>query len=186
MSKIIFTSITVALILSGCGGGTETKSKTISDNSAKGNTAGKYNLWEYVVPSQSEKYSFIEKNGDKSRAYSTTYSKNNNIVTEISDYAQNEKTIYTKKSDSILVEFEKNGIYNGEYSLNLTSDIGDSVTIKESTCKLANHYNKIEISNINFTDVIEINCDGQPGYYQKNKGEIAYNGEANLRVRSAN
>jgi hypothetical protein len=86
--------------------------------------------------------------------------------------------------------FEKDGTANGTYDLHLTADIGDIVTIKESTCKLLNHYDEVKISDKAFSDVIEIKCNDKPGYYQKGIGEIAQtnalstNGSRSVRILS--
>jgi outer membrane biogenesis lipoprotein LolB len=191
MTKILFVSLTTFLLLAGCGAGVEddTNSQRSTEKKvATGNKSGKYNLWEYIVPATSVTYNFVESVGDTTNQYSTTFTKKGNEVTEVSDYATDEKTVYTKKSDRVVVIFEKNGKQNGEYSLNLTANINQMITIKESTCKLVAHYDEKVINDKSFLDVIEINCNGKPGFYRKGTGEIAQtsslstNGYGNIRV----
>jgi hypothetical protein len=198
MKKMIALILLSLLILTGCGGGSEGSGSTDNPrnntNSAVssdvGKTDGKYNLWEYMTPTKNTTNSFVETKGETTSTYKTTYSISPTTVTETSDYAQNEKTIYTKKSDRVTVSFEKDGTPNGSYDLDLTANIGDMVTIKESTCILANHYDKVKISDKYFTDVIEIKCSDKPGYYQKGVGEIAQtnalstNGSRSVRILS--
>lgn len=198
MKKVIALILLSLLILTGCGGGSEgsgnSKEPQNNTNSAVnsdvGKTDGKYNLWEYMTPAKDTTNNFIETKGETTSTYKTTYSTSPTIVTETSDYAQNEKTIYTKKSDRITVSFEKDGTPNGSYDLDLTANITDIVTIKESTCILTNHYDKVKIGDKSFTDVIEIKCNDKPGYYQKGIGEIAQtnalstNGSRTVRILS--
>jgi hypothetical protein len=72
----------------------------------------------------------------------------------------------------------------------LTANIGQTVTVLDSTCKLEKHYDNIKINDKDFVDVIEIKCNDKPGYYQKDIGEIAQtqisgsNGTRSVRVLS--
>jgi outer membrane biogenesis lipoprotein LolB len=182
MKKALTLSILTVALLTGCGGGGEDSQKgndksinkkTSTTQVGVGKTDGKYNLWEYMTPSKDRTSNFIETKGDSSSTYKTTYSISAQTVTEVSDYAQNEKTIYTKMSDRIRVSFEKDGTPNGSYDLDLTADIGDIVTVKESTCKLIDHYDEKKLGDKIFSDIIEIRCNDKPGYYQKGIGEVA-------------
>jgi hypothetical protein len=169
-------------LITGCGGGGESgntvtdakQSPTSSSNQiGVGKTDGKYKLWEYVTPKTDATNNFIETTGDTTNSYKTTYSISTSSVTETSDYAQNEKTIYTKKRDRITVSFTKDGTPNGSYDLDLTADIGDDVTVLASQCILTKHFDSIKINDKSFSDVIEIKCNDKPGYYQKGVGEVA-------------
>jgi len=174
MKKNIALLLFTALIIAGCGGTTDSSdnSNTNDKNDKSGNIKGAYNLWEYMVPSSDITNSFIETKAGVTNSYKTTYTTTGNQVKETSDYAPNEQTIYVKKSDRISITFEKqdesSNIFttNGSYDLHLTANIGDTVTIKDSTCKLKAHYDNKTINN-------KINCDGKPGYYQKGVGEVA-------------
>ena len=194
----ISSLILVSLLFTGCGGAGDSgnSKKETADESKKstlpagvGKTDGDYNLWDYMIPKKATTNNFIETKGDKTTGYKTTYSVERNSVTEVSDYAKNEKTIYTKKRDRITVSFTKDNTPNGAYDLDLTADIGDIVTVLESTCKFIKHYPTKDINGKEFKDVIEIKCDEKPGYYQKNVGEIAQtklstNGSRSMRVLS--
>ena len=184
MNKSIPSLLLALTLITGCGGGAggsgdtqPTKSDpsptTSSIQLGKGKTDGEYKLWEYITPKTATTNNFIETNGDNTDSYKTTYSISTSSVTEISDYAKNEKTIYTKKADRITVSFTKDGPPNGSYDLDLTADINDIVTVKDSTCKLTKHYDSVKINDKTFSDVIEIKCDDKPGYYQKGVGEVA-------------
>ncbi len=199
--------ITLALFLSlalltGCGGDKPTESEdkiTTPSNTQKdktitssirdvGKTDGKYNLWDYMTPQSSRTNSFVETKGDVTNEYETTYLIDKDKVTEVSDYAQNEKTIYKKKTDRVTIEFKKDDEFNGSYDLHLTADIDGDVTILTSTCKLTEHFQSKTINKKEFLDVIEIRCNNKPGYYQKGIGEIAQTevidakGTSSLRV----
>ncbi len=173
MKKYIYASLAILLILSGCGGGAEkkitTSKETADDKSTIKVVVGKYNLWEYLVPSSTVKY---DRNTQENGSYGTLFTKNGDTVTETSDYAKDEKILYTKNSSHILVSFEKDGKANGEYSLNLTVNLDEMITVKESTCKLTTHFENKEINNKTYQDLIEINCNGKTGYYQRDVGEI--------------
>ena len=190
--KKSFSSLILAMFLiSGCGGGgsdegrgdtpdTKDDIKKGQPTLGVGKTDGKYNLWEYVTPKDDRTNNFVETTGDTTKKYKTTYSTTSNKVIEVSDYAKNEQTIYTKtynntlnKYDRVTVSFEKDGTPNGSYDLDLTADVGDVVTVKESSCKLIKHHDSIAINGKSFTDVIEIKCNQKPGFYQKGVGEIA-------------
>ncbi len=187
MKKDISIALLTLALLTGCGGGDKTDDNediintpdqkdnptTTTSISDKGKTDGKYSLWDYMTPQNNGINSFIETKGDETSEYTTTYSISENEVTEVSDYAQNEKTVYKKKKDRVTVEFLKDGEFNGSYDLHLTADIDGDVTILTSTCKLTNHFNSKIINTKEFLDVIEIKCNDKPGYYQKNIGEIA-------------
>ena len=201
MKRDISIALLALALLTGCGGGGDkTDGKDIinpspKDNpttttsiSDKGKIDGEYNLWDYMTPQNNRINSFVETKGDKTNEYKTTYSINKNEVTEVSDYAQNEKTVYKKKKDRVTVEFLKDGEFNGSYDLHLTADIDGDVTILTSTCKLTNHFDSKIINDTKFLDIIEIRCNNKPGYYQKNIGEIAQTdivdakGTSSLRV----
>lgn len=201
MKKYIPSLLLVVLLTSGCGGGGASKDSgsqspnnrdttSIDTNAGQGKTTGVYKLWEYITPKTDKTNNFIETTADKTNSYKTTYALSANSVTETSDYAKNEQTIYSKKDDRITVSFKKDGAPNGSYDLDLTADIGDIVTVKESTCKLFKHYDSIKIGDKSFTDVLEIQCKNQPGYYQKGVGEVAQtqvlgiNGARSVRVLS--
>lgn len=201
MNKSIPSLLLALILITGCGGGGGDEGTTTSPSSnvnstndqvsaGSGKTTGKYNLWEYVTPKTDTTNSFIETTGDTTNSYKTTYAISTNSVTEISDYAQNEQTIYTKKDDRVTVSFKKDGTPNGSYDLDLTADIGDIITIKESTCKLIKYYETITINEKSFSEVIEIRCNDKPGYYKKGIGEVAQtqvigtNGTRSVRVLS--
>ena len=186
-------------LITGCGaGGAEEKgspSKTTNNSKSKvalgkGKTTGQYKLWEYITPKTDTTNSFRETDGDTTQSYKTTYAISTNKVTETSDYAANEQTIYTKKADRITVSFTKDGTPNGSYDLDLTADINDIVTVKDSTCKLVKYYDSVKINDKTFSDVIEIKCNDKPGFYQKGVGEIAQtdligsNGSRSIRILS--
>lgn len=183
MRRTIPALLLALTLITGCGGGGDTdtgddsppstNNPTSSVQSGKGKTTGQYNLWEYVTPKTDTTNSFIETNRDTTQSYKTTYAISTNSVTEIADYAKNEKTIYTKKTDRVTVSFTKDDTPNGSYDLDLTADINDIVTVMDSTCKLIKHYDSVTINDKAFTDVIEIKCDDKPGYYQKGVGEVA-------------
>ncbi len=185
MNKNIPALLLALVLITGCGGGggsedtPQTTTPAATDNtknqlaSGVGKTTGKYQLWEYMTPKSDSTNNFIETTGDGTTNYKTTYAISTNSVTEQSDYAQKEKTIYTKSTDRITVSFTKDGTPNGSYDLDLTADINDIVTVMDSTCKLVKHYDSVTIDDRAFSDVIEINCNDKPGYYQKGVGEIA-------------
>ncbi len=180
MIKSIPSLLLVLTLITGCGGGssdeqpTPKQTPTTSSNQLGiGKTDGKYKLWEYVTPKTDTTNNFIDTTGDKTDSYKTTYSISTSSVTETSDYAKNEKTIYTKKADRITVTFTKDGTPNGSYDLDLTADINDDVTVLASQCILTKHFDSIKINDKSFSDVIEIKCSDKPGYYQKGIGEIA-------------
>jgi major membrane immunogen (membrane-anchored lipoprotein) len=184
MKRNISVALLALALLTGCGGSKTDdndgiSNKTIDDPmlptsiTNAGKTDGTYNLWNYMTPKTSTTNSFIETKGDKTNEYTTTYSISEKKVTETSDYAQDEKTVYKKKEDRVTVEFLKNDKFNGSYDLHLTADIDGDVTILTSTCKLTEHFDKKTISNKDFLDVIEIKCNDKPGYYEKGTGEIA-------------
>lgn len=175
MKKNITVLLLALSLLAGCGGGGD-KSTPAGDGGSNikiGKTDGKYNLWEYMVPSADRTNNFIETKDDKTSKYKTTYTTTGDKVTEISDYAQNEKTIYTKRNDRVTISFEKDGASNGSYDLHLTAEKNGDITILTSTCKLSDHFDNKVINSKTFLDVIEIICNGKPGYYQKGVGEIA-------------
>ncbi len=167
IKSITFTTIT-ALFLVGCGGGGEdtAASPTLTNT-------GKYNLWEYMTPSTSHASTFTLSSNSVDSTYKSTYSVSNNRVAEVADYAKDETTIYEKGPDKITVRFEKGGKANGTYALKLTANINDIVTVRNSTCKLSQHYETFPIAGKTFDDVIEITCGNIPGYYQKGIGEVA-------------
>ncbi|MCH9814030.1 MAG: hypothetical protein K0U47_08830 [Epsilonproteobacteria bacterium] len=191
------------LLLSGCGGGggeetpqSTANSSSVSNtnvtavNNTEGKTSGQYNLWSYMTPTSSTTNSFVEQTNSGSSTYTTTYTTTGNTVTEVSDYAENESTTYTKKADRIAVAFEKDGTANGSYDLDLTADIGDVVTVKDSNCILTAHFDTKTINEKTFNDVIEIQCASKPGYYAKGMGEVAQldrltvSGSTTITIRS--
>lgn len=175
--ELLAVTISIAL-LSGCGGGGGTSGETTNTDTTaviddSGKTDGSYNLWAYMTPSSSKTNTYIETTSDGTETYSTTFTTTDNSVIEVSDYAPNERTIYSKKSDRITISFEKDNAPNGSYDLDLTADIGDIVTVAESTCTLTAHFDAKTFNNTTFNDVIEITCAGKPGYYQYGIGEVA-------------
>jgi len=179
---------TIALILlTGCGSGGEDtgSSKPITQTRLD----KKYNLWSYMVPTANSTHTFTHTQNNKSSTYKTTYLVSDTRVTEVADYAQDEKTIYEKVNDEINVKFEKSNKANGLYKLFMTADVGDVVTVRNSTCTLSRHFDNFNVPNSDksFADVIEITCNNIPGYYQKGVGEIAQIEDSagkNIRVLS--
>lgn len=186
MIKQIAFATTVAFLLIGCGGGSnETQNsggKVVAQNLKKN-----YSLWNYMVPSNSHSSTFTHIANDKTTTYTATYDVSSNRVEERDDYAANEKTIYTLDSDKIRIEFEKDGKPNGLYDVELGANIGDVITVRNSSCKLTNHYDTFTLAEQSFQDVIEITCNNIPGYYQKGVGEVAQKEDTsgkNIRVLS--
>jgi len=173
MKKSLLLSTIFITLINGCGSGDTTtkRDNPIQNNSVK--NSGSYNLWEYFTPNSSKTNEYKYYNGNKVSSYKTSYNVSNNKVTEVDNYAPNEKTIYEKRDNYIEVKFEKDGKPNGIYKLKLYANIGDSVTVLDSSCKLSKHYDTFSLKDNNFNDVIEIRCGNKPGYYQKGVGEIA-------------
>ncbi len=171
MIKNIAIATVATLIFIGCGGG--------GDSTSGGGTLGSqtitkaYNLWDYMVPNSSKTNRFTLSSINGKSNYNTTYTVSKNRVEEVADYASDEKTIYEKKANKIVVNFTKAGQPNGTYNLLLSADIGDIVTERKSTCRLTKHLEIFELEGKSFQDVIEITCGNIPGYYQKGIGEIA-------------
>ncbi len=170
--KLLFSTLAL-LLLSGCGGGTGDEEKAAPAPLTRAD--GKYNLWEYMVPRDATLHTFSHIQGANTQSYTTSYTVTANKVIEIANYAKDEKTIYEKQGNEILVSFEKNNQANGLYKLFLTADVGENITVRSSTCKLSKHYDTFTLPNStkSFQDVIEITCNQIPGYYQKGVGEIA-------------
>ncbi len=169
IKKITLTSFT-ALVFIGCGGAGGESAKTISGTTQTVQKA--YNLWEYIAPQSSKTNTFTKVTDAKQSTYTTTYTVTGDKVEAKDDYAPDEKTIYQKSGDTILVKFEKNNKANGQYSLHMGANIGDIVTVRSSTCKLTQHLDTFSLANQTFHDVIEIKCADTPGYYQKGVGEV--------------
>ena len=165
--KTILMLITIT-IFTGCGSSTETDTHQTQQP-----VSGEYALWDYLVPSVDTTNKYIKTTATSTKKYQTRFVKKGNTVTEISDYAKNEQTIYTKNKTNITISFLKDGAPNGHYDLKLNVDIDDMVTVKQSDCRLTKHYDTFSIDGESFSDVIEITCSDEPGYYQKGVGEIA-------------
>jgi hypothetical protein len=184
--KLLFSTITI-ILLTGCGGGGGD-----DDNNKKSGTSNQsytkdINLWDYVVPNSSKEDSFSLTTNSKTSKYKTRYSVSSNKVEEVSTYSKNEKTIYKKNNNTIIISFEKDGKPNGTYNLINNVNIGDKVTEKKSDCKLTNKFDKKSIQGKEFSDLIEITCSTHIGYYQRGIGEVAQfekNSAKNIRMLS--
>ena len=141
-----------------------------------------------MTPNASNTNTFTLSSNSVDTTYKSTYTVvNQSRVEEVADYAKDEKTIYEKSNNKIIIKFEKNGKANGFYELKLTADIGNVVTVRNSNCKLSNHHDTFSIAGKSFQDVIEITCNNIPGYYQKGIGEVAQKEDStgkNIRVLS--
>jgi len=182
IKHITFMTLT-SLFLIGCGGTESVK----GSGSAVDNTPKDYDLWAYMVPNTSNTNTFTLSSQNSTSTYKTNYKVSQSRVEEIADYAQDEKTVYTKEANKIVVSFEKNNKPNGIYELHLGANINDIVTMRTSGCKLTKHLDTFTINQKAFADVIEITCDGIPGYYQKGVGEVAQIEDSsgkNIRVLS--
>jgi hypothetical protein len=192
MKKSLVISILSAFMLVGCGGSGTTSSNrditTTKEREASHTSTNKsYNLWQYMTPANSKTNRYEIYSNNTTQKYSSSYDVKQNRVVEVDDYVSNEKTIYEKGANIIKVKFEKNGKPNGMYELNLYADIGDTITVRNSSCKLSKHYETITIKGKTFSDVLEIRCSNTPGYYQKGVGEIAQiedNNQKSVRVLS--
>ncbi len=172
MYKNTILAILAAVVISGCGGSaTGDEQSTKSSHSQP--SSGEYALWDYLVPSVDTTNNYIKTTATSTQKYQTRFVKSGDTVTETSDYAKNEQTIYTKNKTNITVSFLKDGAPNGHYDLKLYVDIDDIVTVKKSDCRLTQHYDTYSIDGEKFNDVIEITCGNEPGFYQKGVGEIA-------------
>lgn len=172
MIKNLTLATLATLFLVGCGGGT-TDEKSSSVSTTKEIKHGQYDLWQYMTPATSNTNTFTLSDNSVDSSYKSTYTVKNSRVEEVADYAKNEKTIYEKGDTSITIKFEKDGKANGTYALKLSADIDDVVTVRNSSCKLTQHFDSFNIEGKAFSDVIEITCGDIPGYYQKGIGEIA-------------
>ena len=174
MIKKILLATALLLFLNGCGSGPTSDDETTINTPTINNIEKKdYNLWEYMVPTNDRVNSFSLYNNDEtkpSETYTTSYKVYENLVEESSSYAPDEKTIYEKKDNEIVVSFQKDNSIMGFFTLELQANIDDMVTKKASDCKLEKHY---PLYNDKFSDVIEIVCGNQHGFYQKNVGEIS-------------
>jgi len=186
IKNIALTTIALVL-LAGCGGGgeTSTSDKPITQTRID----KKYNLWSYMVPTSNSTHTFIHTQNGETSSYKTSYTVKGTRVEEVADYAKEEKTIYEKINDEITVKFEKENKANGMYKLFMTADVGDVVTLRNSSCTLTKHFDTFHVPNSDksFADVIEITCNKIPGYYQKGVGEIAQIEDSagkNIRVLS--
>ncbi len=182
MKKQFIASAILLVTLIGCGSSPTTRTDAgsgVGGTDTHDYKSGTYNLWSYMTPASNHTNTYTLLNNGKQSKYQTTYSVKRNRVVESSSYASNEKTIYEKLNDTIRVKFEKNGQPNGMYELKLTVNEGDRITVRDSTCKLYKHYKSIDLNNRHFNDVLEIRCDGKPGYYQKGVGEIAQTSSTN-------
>ncbi|RUM67433.1 MAG: hypothetical protein DSZ06_01195 [Sulfurospirillum sp.] len=178
MIKRVAIVVLFSFGLIGCGGGSSESKAERSRVSANTDVAsvvqsGKYNLWEYMVPKDSHTNTYSIYSNNSQSKYQTSYNVKQNRVVEHDHYVLNEETVYEKYPNKIKVEFKKNNQPNGMYELKLFADIGDRVTVRESSCKLSKHYDTFELKGKKFNDVIEIVCGSQPGYYQRGVGEIA-------------
>ena len=185
MKKQLIASTILFATLIGCGTTTDSRSDSmnkVQNSNTYDYTSGTYNLWEYMTPASSHTNTYTLLNNGKESKYRTQYQVKQNRVVESSTYASNEKTIYEKLPNTIRVKFEKNGQSNGMYELKLSVNEGDRITVRDSTCKLYKYHDSIDLNAHHFKDVLEIRCDGKPGYYQKGVGEIAQvNGTKNNR-----
>jgi len=173
MIKNITLTLTTALLLVGCGGGDTGNTTSSSTIGTQNTTLKAYNLWDYMVPTQSKTNTFtLNQNGTISH-YTSNYTVQDNYVEEVASYAPSEKTTYQKDADAIVVKFQKDNKANGMYELVLSADVGDVVTKRSSSCKLNMHHDSIEVAGKSFQDVLEIRCGNLPGYYQKGVGEVA-------------
>ncbi len=185
IKNIALTTIALVLLV-GCGGGESGSSdKPITQTRVD----KQYNLWAYMVPTTNSTHTFTHIQNGSTSTYKTTYTVHSTSVEEVADYAQDEKTVYEKVNDEINVKFEKSNKPNGMYKLFMTADVGDVVTVRNSTCTLSKHFDAFKAPNSDksFTDVIEITCNNIPGYYQKGVGEIAQIEDStgkNIRVLS--
>ena len=191
MKRLLIAGSSIALfLLAGCGSAGEREDNGIDKTSESYDATrskGSYNLWEYMTPANSHTSTYtVLSNGNRIK-YSTNYSVKQNRVVEVSDYVSNEKTIYERYTDKIKVRFEKNNRPNGMYDLKLYVNIGDRITVRDSSCKLNRHIDDFELKGKHFSDVLEVKCGDKPGYYQKGVGEIAQiddNAEKSIRVLS--
>ncbi len=173
----IFISMFFLILgLTGCGaGGTNDNDKQERTDTTKvpaNYNKGAISLWDYLVPETDTTNNYIKTSGDQTEKYRTRYTKSADTVTEVSDFSQNEKTIYKNEKNNITILFYTDGSENGRLELKPTVDIGDIVTIKKSDCTLVKLWDEFHFDGKSFKDVIEIRCGDTPGYYQRGVGEI--------------
>jgi len=171
--RLLAVSVVTIGLFSGCGGSANSVDSINNTSDEQNIPSGSYNLWDYMTPANSHTSRYTILNNGQQSKYNTNYSVKKNRVVEVSDYVRNEKTIYEKYKDRIKIKFEKDNKPNGMYELKLYVNIGDKITIRDSSCKLTKHLDDFELNGKHFNDVIEVKCGNKPGYYQKGVGEIA-------------
>ena len=170
--KATIGSIAIIFLFTACGSGGGEKVSTDSPQQEARVYSGNIDLWQYMVPDADRTNNYIRTTGSDTKKYQTRYVVKGNSVTEESELSSNEKTVYTNKGNTILVTFFTDGSQNGSVELKTKVDIGDIVTVKKSDCKLTRQIPEYSYQGQKFEDVIEIVCGNDPGYYQRNVGEI--------------
>ncbi len=172
---LILIFITITLILSGCGGGgsENKKTSTIPTKTTSQSNYSKIDSTNYIVPNTSDKH--ISTRSIKSTGYQATYrAVDSKTVVETPENANGESVEYKTFPDKIHVTFKdanNNPIYS--YDIKKNIQIGKSITVQDSACIFMKKFPQKDLDGTTYTDVIEIDCGKNKGFYAKNKGLVA-------------
>jgi hypothetical protein len=191
MNRFLILNIGIILFLVGCGGG-----GSDGDDSSVSSSSGKYNLWNYFVPSTSR--TLISKEIETKIQNGTeilidngdTYVEEYDVIsdTKVISIKDGAKTTYTLKDNEIIMdEYDEDSEPQRTIStFSKNADIGDTIAIypssneegvlmKNHKCVLSNYVDEITIYKTKYNNVLEITCSA----------DIIYNGIKNTDVIKA-
>jgi hypothetical protein len=151
------------LFLTGCGGGGGESSDSGRELPTQNYSGVSYSMWDYIKPLKQ-----LNANSQNN----STFLISANSVTEVPNSVIDEKIVYENLTNSIKVTFFKDNVEGLSYHLKKDVKIGETTTVNDSGCMLADHFNSVVLDGTTYTDVIQINCGKNIGYYQKEYGEI--------------
>lgn len=134
----------------------------------------KFNLWEYFVNNSDDNVLVKKyKNNVKMKNQINQIERKSDSEIKIHFPYTTRTIVYSKNNDdTIKMELLKKDNLSEESNFEEFQIIGSNI----GTCTLDKHYNKIELDNEVYDDVIKMTCDGdKEAYFAKNKGLVVEN-----------
>ena len=171
--KQILLSMSLSLLILGCGGGGgseggETSASIPSDSYGPNS----YSTTSYMIPSIST--DSINTRSIHTTSYNATYrSLDTDTVIETPQNSNGESIKYKKIPNYIKVTLrDANGQDLYSYKLKQTIRLGESITSPESSCIFVNSFSQKYLNNTSYKNVIEVDCGQHKAYYAKGEGLV--------------
>ncbi len=134
-----------------------------------------YRLFDYLCPSQGTTVtSYKYKNRVFQNQESLEYVRTRDAITQRSLKNLAGQVSYQQARELVYISLYHDG-QTDAFTMQNFINIDDMVTIKESECRVSEHYDTLDYIGHKFKDVLKISCPTSIGYYERDRGLVVEN-----------